>query len=189
MDFDVRHNLVARIDYRFKGGKFYTGPIWGEKRIFENSGINLIVTTKSGEPYSAYINPAASVSSGSAQRQSLDGNPNGSRLPWQFRVDGTINKTFYMDKKNMKNEYRRRQNQVDVFLWVQNVLNTQNIINVYGYTGLPNDDGWLSSPQGQQQIGNELNAQSYVDLYNAKVDYPYYYGIPRLMRLGCRFYF
>ena len=189
MDFDVRHTLVARLDYRFKGGKDYTGPIWGEKKIFQNSGANFIITTKSGEPYSAYINPAASVASGSAQRQQLDGNPNGSRLPWQFRVDGTINKTFYMEKKNMKNEFRRRQNQVDVFLWVQNVLNTQNIRNVYGYTGLPNDDGWLSSPEGQQQIGNELNAQSYVDLYNAKVDYPYFYDIPRLMRLGCRFYF
>lgn len=189
LDFDVRHKIVARVDYRFKGGKDYTGPIWGEKKIFQNAGANFIITTKSGQPYSAYINPIASVASGSAQRQSLDGNPNGSRLPWQFRVDGSFNKTFNWDKKNKKNEYRRPTNQMEVYLWVQNLLNTRNIRSVYGYTGLPDDDGWLSSPQGQQEIANELNSQSYVDLYNAKVGFPYRYDIPRLMRLGCRFYF
>jgi hypothetical protein len=60
---------------------------------------------------------------------------------------------------------------------------------VYGYTGLANNDGWLSSPQGQQQAENETRTQSYVDLYNAKVDNPYRYSIPRLVRLGLKMNF
>jgi len=78
---------------------------------------------------------------------------------------------------------------MQVYLWVQNLLNTRIVNNLYGYTGLPNDDGWLSSPEGQQQAQNELNTQSFIDLYNAKVDYAYNYGIPRVTRLGVRFYF
>lgn len=187
--YDVRHKIVARFDYRFKAGKDYTGPVWFGKRVFENSGANLIVTTKSGEPFSAYLNPVASVSVGSATRQQLDGNPFGSRKPWQTRIDANINKNFRIAKKSTKDDFRLRHYEVQVFLWVQNILNARIINNVYGFTGLPNDDGWLSSPQGQQQVANELNSQSYIDLYNAKVDYPYFYDIPRLARLGVKLTF
>ncbi len=187
--YDVRHQITARLDYRFKGGKDYTGPIWGSKKVFANSGANFIISTKSGEPYSAYLNPAASVAVGSAQRQSLDGNPYGSRKPWQFKVDANFNKNFSIKKNKTKDQYRRDAMEMQVFLWVQNLLNTQIVNGLYGYTGLPNDDGWLSSPEGQQQSSNELNTQSYLDLYNAKVNRPYNYATPRLMRLGLRIYF
>ncbi len=188
-EYDVRHKFVARFDYRFKAGKDYTGPIWFNKKIFSDAGANFIITTKSGEPYSAYLNPAASVSVGSAQRQSLDGNPYGSRKPWQFKADATFSKDFSLKKGHTKDAYRRNNVDVQVYLWVQNLFNNQVVNGLYGYTGLPNDDGWLSSPQGQQQAQNELNTQSYIDLYNAKVDYAYNYGIPRITRLGVRFYF
>lgn len=188
-EYDVRHKIVARFDYRFKGGKDYTGPVWFGKRVFEDAGANLIVTTKSGEPYSAYLNPVASVSVGSATRQQLEGNPFGSRKPWQTRIDANVQKNFSINKKATKDDFRLKAYQVTVFVWVQNVLNTRIVQNVYGFTGLPNDDGWLSSPQGQQQVSNELNTQSYIDLYNAKVDYPYYYDIPRLARLGVKLTF
>ena len=187
--YDVRHKIVARLDYRFKSGAEYTGPVWFGKKVFQNAGANFIITTKSGEPFSAYLNPVASVSVGSATRQQLDGNPFGSRKPWQTKVDVNINKNFEIAKKHTKDEFRLRVTQVQVFLWIQNALNTRIVENVYGFTGLPNDDGWLSSPEGQQQVSNELNSQSYVDLYNAKVDYPYFYDIPRLARLGVKLTF
>lgn len=185
--YDVRHQMTLRLDYRFKKGKDYTGPIWFNKRIFANAGANFIVTAKSGEPYSAYLNPIASVQGG-AQRQSLDGNPFGSRKPWQFKVDGNFNKNFSIKKKNPK-DFRRPDTEVQVFLWVQNLLNQQIVRGVYGYTGLPTDDGWLSSPEGQQLSSNELNTQSYIDLYQVKVNNPYNFLTPRLARLGVRMYF
>jgi hypothetical protein len=181
--------MSAILDYRFKSGTDYTGPIWFDKKIFENAGANFIISTKSGEPYSAYINPVASASIGTAQRQQLDGNPFGSRLPWQIKVDANINKNFSIKKKNTKDNFRRQSTEVQVFLWVQNLFNTQNIQQVYGFSRLSNDDGWLSSPQGSQEANNEVNTQSYVALYNAKVENPYFYSIPRLTRLGLRVYF
>ena len=187
---DVRHKIVARIDYRFKGGDDYTGPIWFGKKFFANSGANLIVTTKSGEPYTAYANPVPSAAFGVPNRQTLEGNPFGSRKPWQTKIDANINKNFMIKKRSVKDErFRMPVYQVQVFLWVQNILNARIVNSVYGFTGLPNDDGWLSSPEGQQQVANELNSQSYVDLYNAKVDFAYRYGAPRMARLGVKFIF
>jgi outer membrane receptor protein involved in Fe transport len=186
---DIRHQLTAVLDYRFKGGNEYTGPIWFDKRVLQNFGANFIISAKSGEPYSAYINPIASAASGSAQRQSLDGNPFGSRLPWQFKIDANFSKNFDVKKKNPKDNFRRQSMQIQAFLWVQNLLNTRNIQRVYGFTGLANSDGWLSSPQGIQEANNAVNTQSYMALYNAKVESPYFYEIPRLVRLGLRVYF
>lgn len=186
---DVRHKLVARFDYRFKGGNDYTGPIWFNKKVFENFGANLIITSRAGQPFTAYATPVPSAAFGVPTRQLLDGNPFGSNLPWQTRVDANFSKSFSVKKKNVKDQYRPQTTEIQVFLWVQNLLNTRNIQNVYGFTRSSTDDGWLSSPEGQQQAANEINTQSYVDLYNAKVDNPFFYDIPRLTRLGVRFYF
>ena len=186
---DIRHQITAILDYRFKSGNEYTGPIWGKTKVFEDAGANFIISTKSGGPYSAYINPIASVAVGSSGRQTLDGNPFGSRLPWQFKVDANFNKNFTIKKKHTKDQYRRNSLDLSVFVWVQNLLNTQNVENVYGFTGLANNDGWLSSPIGVQQAENQVRTQSYVDLYNAKVNNPYSYSVPRLTRLGVRVYF
>lgn len=186
---DIRHQITARLDYRFKGGNEYTGPIWFDKKVFADAGANFIVSTKSGEPYSAYINPIASASVGTASRQQLDGNPFGSRLPWQFKVDANFNKNFSIKKKNPKDNFRAQTTELQVFLWVQNLFNTQNIERVYGFSRSSTDDGWLSSPQGSQEASNEVNTQSYIALYNAKVENPYFYSIPRLTRLGVRVYF
>jgi hypothetical protein len=186
---DVRHQLTAILDYRFKTGNDYTGPIMFNKRILEDAGANFIISTKSGGPYTAYVNPIASATVGTSSRQSLDGNPFGSRLPWQFKVDGNFSKNFTIKKKHTKDQFRRQSMEINVFLWVQNLFNTKNVENVYGFTGLPNNDGWLSSPQGNQEAQNQVRTQSYIDLYNAKVDNPYTYSVPRLTRLGVRVYF
>ena len=181
--------MTALLDYRYKGGNEYTGPIWFNKKVFENAGANLIVTTTSGQPYTAYVNPAASASFGAAQRQSLDGNPFGSRLPWQFRVDANLNKDFSIKKKHTKDEFRSPYTRLQVFLWVQNLLNTRNVRGVYGFSGLPDDDGWLSSPQGEQDAQTQVNTQSYLDLYRIKMSNPYSFTTPRQIRLGVKVYF
>ena len=52
-----------------------------------------------------------------------------------------------------------------VYLWIQNLLNTKNIISVYRYTGNANDDGYLDAPNKQIDINSKYNAESYRDLY------------------------
>ena len=81
---------------------------------------------------------------------------------------------------------------VNLYLTVQNVLNTQNIASVYRYTGSATDDGFLSSPQGQQTVSaltDLTERQAFVDQYTVKLNNPGNYGAPRIIRLGARFNF
>ena len=94
-------------------------------------------------------------------------------------MDATANKSWDTKKGPFSN--------VEVYLQMLNVLNTQNILGVYAFTGSPNDDGYLSSPQGQNAIQFQTNAQSYADLYNISLANPGLYSLPRRLRLGIRF--
>jgi hypothetical protein len=189
-EYDIRHTIGAVLDYRFKGGDKYQGPILFGKKVFQNAGANLLVNAQSGRPYTAALTPTGTVLVGSAQRSQIKGNPFGSRMPWQFKVDANIQKDFTIQKKTFKDDNRHaKEFRFTAYLWIQNLLNSRITQNVYRFTGLPDDDGFLSSPQGQQVIEQQINAQSFVDLYNAKVTNPYNFAIPRLMRLGVRVYF
>jgi hypothetical protein len=106
---------------------------------------------------------------------------NGSRLPWQSKVDMTANKVWYFGADNRKN--------FEVYVQVLNVLNQLNVLNVYAFTGSPSDDGYLSSPQGQQGILFTTDAQSFTDLYNIAMVSPFNFSLPRRIRLGVRFGF
>ena len=70
-----------------------------------------------------------------------------------------------------------------------NLLNTQNVVNVYSYTGNPDDDGYLSAPEWQRQINNQLDPQSFRDLYGVFVNNPGNYSMPRQIRFGIMFNF
>lgn len=190
LDVDVRHKIVGILDYSFRDKNDYTGPIWFGKKVFSNAGANFIISAKSGAPYSKQGIAISSAQSdlGRVQRSFLDGNPFGSRLPWQFKVDLNARKSFVVKKKKQKS-FRPTTRNYTVFLWVQNLLNNRIIEGVYGYTGLPNDDGYLNSPQGQQYIQEQINQQSFIDLYNIKMNNPANFAIPRLARLGLRMTF
>jgi hypothetical protein len=68
-------------------------------------------------------------------------------------------------------------------------LNTANVTSVFRYTGSGYNDGFLASPQAQEQIRTATDQQSYVDLYNARMLNPDRFGLPRLTRLGLALYF
>ncbi len=108
----------------------------------------------------------------------LRGNINGSRLPWSFRIDATANKVWNYSEGPFSN--------FEIYVQVLNALNTQNILGVYSFTGSPSDDGYLSSPQGQNAIQFQTNAQSFADLYNISLANPGLYSLPRRIRLGLR---
>jgi hypothetical protein len=69
-------------------------------------------------------------------------------------------------------------------MWVQNLFDNRNVINVYAYTGNPTDDGYLSSALGQEALEGQVNAESFADLYTMKMQNPNNYSIPRRIRLG-----
>ena len=188
LDVDFRHNFNTTFSYSYEGGKDYNGPIWFGKRVFENAEASFIVSARSGAPYTANLSPTATAQAGlgTVTRSQIKGNPYGSRLPWQFKSDVNLSRAFSFKKKQIK-EDRMSVTSMTVFLWVQNLFNSKIIENVYAFSGLPNDDGYLNSPEGQQTISNQVSQQSFIDLYNLSVNNPFNYAAPRLIRIGVRF--
>ncbi len=177
LSYDQRHAVKASIDYRFEGGKKYNGPrytrkIKGTDKVktilwFENTGINITFNGSSGTPYTKR----------DFNENTIVGQLNGSRLPWQFWMDAQVNKAFML-------KVGSRMIDLNIYLAVLNVLNTQNVIAVYSQTGNPNDDGFLTNPKYQAQINAYEDPQSYRDLRSVSTDSPYNYSLPRRIRLG-----
>lgn len=177
VDYDQRHNIMTNIDFRYGKGSNYTGPLWKGRQIFANTGINVSATAGSGTPYSRQVSATALKSS----RSALAGSINGSRLPWTYRVDMRINKGFDIFWGDPE---ERKSTSVNVYVQVQNLLNTKNIVKVYRYTGNPDDDGYLTSSIGMDDIDKRTDPNSYVDLYSLYLNKPNNYTRPRTVRLG-----
>ena len=70
-----------------------------------------------------------------------------------FNLDLSVDKTFRVGPTNIK-----------AWITIENVLNTQHIINVYNRTGDPYDDGFLSDPALSSLI-IEGRGPEYVEMY------------------------
>ena len=101
-------------------------------------------------------------------------------------MDFRIDKTFSIGYFN-----------INVYAYVQNVLNTQNVTNVYFRTGNAYDDGWLSDPQASgKTVSNPSYGQTYASLYqviNLQNNQNQFrqnnfvnFGTPRQIRVGAR---
>lgn len=192
MPWDRRHQFNIVVDYRFGNGKKYNGPqINRDKKgkapvdVLSDFGFSLTINGGSGTPYTASKNANSPIS---AVQNILKGTYGGSRLPWQFRMDLRVDKDFYFKSREVAGDNQKRI-YMNVYLQVLNLLNTKNIINVYPYTGNPDDDGYLSAPEWQRQINSQIDPQSFYDLYSIYVDSPFNYSMPRQIRLGLIFNF
>ncbi|MDZ4845350.1 MAG: TonB-dependent receptor [Chitinophagales bacterium] len=196
LDFDSRHLINLTIDYDFGNDTYgnYKGPRTKKgKAILSDLGFNITARTRSGEPYTKQNNATAEALLSQATRKILTGSLNGSRLPWNFRLDLRVWKDFNLTPKKKDAEGKvipaKRDLRLNVYVLIQNVLNTQNIINIYPYTGNPGDDGYLTSEIGQQDITGKVNATSYQDLYRAFINQPGNFSLPRHVRIGGIFSF
>jgi outer membrane receptor for ferrienterochelin and colicin len=193
LDYDRRHAITCVVDYRYGEGKEYNGPVWTKKikgtdkvksvALLQNTGINFTFSGGSGIPYSR--SSKVGYLGGSTV---LQGSVNGSRLPWQFKIDARLDKDIYvkLGKKDSKN---RKEAYFNIYLQVLNVLNTKNVMAVYQATGNPNDDGYLAAAEFQSSINSQLDPYAYRDLYSTYIDSPYNYSLPRRIRLGVAFAF
>ncbi len=185
LNWDRRHNFTMLLEYRFADGKAYNGPTITRHKgtdqektvqVLKNLGANFTLTGGSGVPYTAQENITGLTTGGT---KILEGTINGSRLPWQFRVDMRIDKEIYFGGQEGK-----KRTYLDIYLQILNLFNTHNIMAVYPATGNPDDDGYLSAPEWQTQINNQTDPQSFRDLYSVRVNSPYNYSSPRMIRLG-----
>ena len=186
LSFDRRHQFNISIDYRWGVGKDYNGPVIHRKKsgkapvqLLSNFGANFTITGGSGTPYTKSSKIMAYGAMGP-----IKGSINGARLPWQFVIDMRVDKDFLfaMGKK-------KKGGSINVYLDILNLLNTKNVTGVYPATGSAQDDGYLSAPEYQNQINQQVSSQSYRDLYSVWIANPYNYSSPRQIRLGLMFNF
>lgn len=177
LNFDERHRINAILDFRYGAGRRYNGPRIGGLDILSNFGVNLQTTAVSGRPYTARLVPTE------LGGQTTVGSINGARLPWTFRLDLRVDKTFTIADRYPLNIYMR----------VFNLLDRRNIIGVYPATGSPEDDGFLASANGLDKIRQIQNSARNVDAYLASYQWaiinPNLYSLPRRIFIGAIFDF
>ena len=181
--YDQRHQIITALDYRYGSGSSYDGPRIAGKEIFKNTGLNLVANFASGMPYSRQqrITGAALISN---PVPILEGEPLGSRKPWNFRGDLQIDRNISLEfgKVNSK----KKTANLNVYLLMTNVFNTLNITNVYRATGNAGDDGYLNAARFQTSISTQNNEEVFRYYYAMKANNPYNFGIPRRIRLGVK---
>ena len=81
---------------------------------------------------------------------------------------------------------------INVYLWVTNLFNTKNVVNVFNTSGDATDDGWLASPEGiakyesyRLTYGQEV-ADLYEDVYKQMSYDEDNFGPPRQINLGIK---
>lgn len=158
LDYDNAVRGSVLMDYRFGREE---GGSW-----LEDLGASILLQFSSGHPYTltsiaTYI-PQESV--------------NSSTTPWTFQADLRIDKTFWIgDRLGL-----------GVSLYIVNLFDNRNVLNVYSETGDAYDDGWLSDPSSGGQYVKTFGP-IYERLYRAiNLDYGTNYGPPRQIRLGFR---
>ena len=148
------------------------------------------MTFSSGHPYTRGKG-GADLEGDARDRQPLE--PlNASVTPSIFQLDLRVDKTF-----NIADAF-----DLNIYVFVINLLDTRNITNVFLRTGSPDDDGFLNDPNlGEIEALNK--GQDFVNLYKAiNLDYleqwqfatngaayttqPNMFGEPRQVRLGIR---
>lgn len=183
--YDQRHNFAITFDYRYGEGADYNGPMIGEFKLFENTGLNILTNIYSGNPYSKQ-NDITGTGLFNGTTAGLTGTTNGSRLPWSYRLDMQLDRTINID---FGKEGKKKTTFLNIYLRVTNLLNQKNVLGVYRATGNWDDDGYLAAAQFQQSIQNQLDEQSFRDYYSMKVQNAFNISSPRTIRLGVKFDF
>jgi len=183
LSFDQRHTLSANIDIRNQKGE-------GSK-FLENAGLNVLFLVRSGFPYTPTekFNAVPSNISVSVPKDApLDG-VNTRYGPWTSRIDLKLDKEF--DWGIFK---------TDIYLRVINLLDTKNTLAVYQATGDADNDGYLGTSKGIDNIrlydtDNKVytTGTDFVDRYNERLNgadlsvngnSQRKYDTPREVRLG-----
>jgi len=178
LSYDERHRITAVLDYRYESGKRYNGPRIAGMDVFADAGINLTAAVVSGQPYTRNSIPGAFTGSG------FVGSVNGARLPWNYSFDLRIDKRF----KQTINKESGKAIYYNAYLRVQNLLDTRNIIGVYGYSTDPNNDGFLASSFGLDRIQGVINSgrevENFLDAYAWRMVNAGNFTLPRRIFLG-----
>jgi outer membrane receptor protein involved in Fe transport len=160
LNYDQRHTGSMMLDYRL-------GEDGG---LLSNSGLTLLYTFGSGTAYTpseiqsdvygaGWYRPTSSVNSAYSE--------------WVSNLDLKLDRDFFMGDYNF-----------NVYLQVTNLLDSDNVDNVFESTGDAESDGWLATPEGKIWANSNPDA---VQFYNAQLRDPRNWNDPRMVRFGVNF--
>lgn len=189
--FDRRHMVNVWVDYRLGEGE---GPSLGGARVLENFGVNLVAVIQSGNPYTQLETPVETPIFNQTNNFVIGG-INEAVMPWTNRIDLRLDRRFQIGGGLS----------MTAFLWVRNLLDSDNVFGVYRGSGLPDSDGFLEGGEAERELLNSLSAESYIFHYQALTSDPLgppttlvgtgsfagprAFGLPRQTRLGVRLQF
>ncbi len=165
LSFDVRNTAVASVD-------FYVPE--GELSGWELLNANFLFSFSSGRPYTPVDQWDLLGDNGLVADNT--GYVNSAYGPSSFRIDLKLEKGF-----KINNFY------IYPYIWIQNLLNSDNVTQVYRSTGSAYSTGWLNDPDAQGTIAQV--GPGYADDYQSLETDPNNFGIPRLIYLGLRLNF
>jgi hypothetical protein len=156
LDFNQRHKGSLMLDYRFAANQ--GGP------LLQRMGLNLLMRFTSGHNYTLFTGSIGQrgpelggilASDDPRSRQPLE-SINSSTTPWTFNLDLKIDREFGLLGSD-----------ATAYVYVQNLLNRKNVINVYGRTGNDRDDGFLTDPDLSSRIVEANGGEQYRQFYEA----------------------
>lgn len=167
LSFDQRHKVSINLDFSSGEGG---GPALGDVRLLENAGLNVLVTAASGLPYTPLqVHNEVSLV---AQPDIQPTGPINSRYgPWTHRVDAKATRNFGLGQYGLQ-----------AYVWVLNIFDTENQIDVYGSSGSAHTTGFLATEAGEREVAQ--NGDDFVSKYKQAEADPTKFGIPRMIRLG-----
>jgi len=165
LSFDQRHTAVAVVD-------FYVPE--GELGFFELFNANAIISFNSGRPYTPVDQWNILGDNGLVADNT--GYINSAFTPSTFRIDLKVEKGF-----RIGNLY------LTPYVWIDNLLDADNVQGVWRSTGSAYTTNWLNDPDAQSQI--QSIGEGYVKDYESLEKDPRNFGVPRLIKLGLKLNF
>jgi outer membrane receptor protein involved in Fe transport len=166
LNFDQRHTAIVNVDFFVPKGEL------GWLELFN---VNALFSFNSGRPYTP-VSRWNLLGDNSLIAENM-GYVNSAFAPGSFRIDLKMEKGFSVGNSMFFTPY----------LWIENLLDSDNIVNVYRSTGDPYTTGWLTTEQGQSAI--LFNGLQWAQDYESLERSPRNFGIPRLIRLGLKINF
>jgi outer membrane receptor protein involved in Fe transport len=168
VDFNspIRGNVI--LDYRFAKGDGGS--------ILEQMGLDMLLDFNSGHSFTRLTIDQFGPVGNADPRFRTPVEPIGaSTTPWFFQLDARLDKTISIGTLDL-----------NIYVYVINLLGTDNAINAFLRTGDPKNDGWLATSTGQAAVAQF--GQQYVDLYNARYngENSGNFGPPRQIRFGLK---
>jgi hypothetical protein len=144
--------------------------------IFELISANVLVSFASGRPYTPLA--TQNLLEGSTNWGETKGYVNSSYGPGNFRIDLKLEKGFKIG------DYL-----ITPYLWIENLLDSDNPVDVYRSTGSAYSTAWLETTEGKKFAESTPFPEKFKQDYKSLELDPFNFGIPRLIKLGLKMNF